>query len=159
MIVPITIGAANLYVARWHRHHAPARGGLFAVAVRRDGALEPHGVAIVGRPVARMLQDGTTCEVVRVATDGSRNACSMLYGACVRAAKALGYRRCITYTLATESGVSLRAVGATATGAVRGCSWDRASRRRTDKSAAQRSDKIQWTLFGESAAQSTETTS
>jgi len=69
------------------------------------------GVAIVGRPVARMLQDGFTAEIVRVATDGTYNACSKLYAACRNAAKALGYRRVFTYTLASESGASLRAAG------------------------------------------------
>jgi hypothetical protein len=108
-------------------------------------------VAIIGRPVARGLQDGTTCEVVRVATDGTRNACSFLYGASKRAAQSLGYRRCITYTLATESGASLRAVGATPDATVKGRSWDTPSRRRSDKSSVQTADKVRWTLFSEDA--------
>jgi hypothetical protein len=69
------------------------------------------GVAIAGRPVARKLQDGATVEVTRTCTDGTKNANSMLYGAITRAAFALGYRRVITYTLASEPGSSLRAVG------------------------------------------------
>jgi hypothetical protein len=69
------------------------------------------GVAVVGRPVARMLDDGQTLEVTRVATDGSPNCCSMLYAAAWQATKALGYRRLITYTQTGESGASLRAAG------------------------------------------------
>lgn len=76
-------------------------------AADEDGVL--RGVAIVGRPVARAYDDGMTLEVNRVASDGATNANSMLYGACARAAFALGYRRLITYTLSTETGSSLRA--------------------------------------------------
>lgn len=144
---PISIRDASAYVARWHRHHIPPRGGLFAVACVLEGAVEPCGVAIVGRPVARRLQDGATCEVVRVATDGTRNTCSFLLGACKRAAQALGYRRCITYTLETESGESLRAVGAIPSGIVKGAEWTSPSRPRTLKSKAQLLNKQRWTLF------------
>ena len=146
-VVPITIGAAKEYVSRCHRHHEPPRGALFAVACQVIGAVEPCGVGIVGRPVARRLQDGLTCEVLRVATDGTRNACSVLLGACKRIAKALGYVRCITYTLAEESGASLRAVGAVPTATVKGASWDTSSRPRVDKGNAQRKDKVRWDLF------------
>lgn len=106
---PLTVSDAKAFVARHHRHNGPPVGGLFAVGVEADGEL--RGVAIVGRPVARPLDDGWTCEVTRVGTDGVRNGCSMLYGACARAAKALGYSRAYTYTLAEESGASLRAAG------------------------------------------------
>ena len=106
---PITLREANAFVAQHHRHHPPARGCVCAVAVNDGTAV--RGVAIVGRPKARMLQDGFTAEVVRVATDGAHNACSMLYGACWRACRALGYRRLVTYTLPEEGGGSLRAAG------------------------------------------------
>jgi hypothetical protein len=105
---PISIQDAKSHVAKWHRHNKPPQGGLFAVAVASDSVC---GVAIVGRPVARRLDDGWSAEIIRVATDGTYNACSILYGACLRAAKALGYRRVFTYTLQSESGASLRAVG------------------------------------------------
>jgi hypothetical protein len=106
---PISLRNAREIVGRWHRHNLPPQGGLFAVAVADcDGVV---GVAIVGRPVARMLDDGFTAEVTRVATEGAPNACSMLYGAASRAAKALGYRKIVTYTLADEPGTSLRASG------------------------------------------------
>ncbi len=100
------------------------------------------GVAVVGRPVARALQDGATAEVIRLATDGMRNACSMLYGACWRAARALGYRRLITYTLATEPGVSLRAAGWTLIGEAGGGIWSRPSRPRDDAHPTQ--GKLRW---------------
>jgi hypothetical protein len=108
-LCPITLREARSRVGEWHRHNLPPRGGLFAVGVSADDALV--GVAIVGRPVARLLDDGYTAEVTRVATRGAPNACSMLYAAATRAAKALGYRRMVTYTLATEPGSSLRASG------------------------------------------------
>ncbi len=105
---PISIADAKAYIAKLHRHNKPPVSGLFAVACE-NGHL--CGVAVVGRPMARALQDGWTCEVIRVATDGARNACSLLYGACRSAARALGYRRVYTYTLKSESGASLRAAG------------------------------------------------
>lgn len=148
-VLPISIQSAKEYVARWHRHSSVPASALFAIACGDPQALEPCGVAIIGRPKARALQDGVTCEVVRCATDGTANACSFLYAAAVRAARALGYKRCITYTLARESGASLRAVGAERTAQVRGRSWTTKTRTRTDKSRAQREDKVRWTLFDE----------
>src|SRR6185437_14364544 len=92
------------------RHHLPPNGGKFALAVA-DETATIRGVAIVAQPVARLLADGWTAEVTRVATDGCPNACSALYGACWRAARAMGYRRLVTYTLASEPGTSLIAGG------------------------------------------------
>jgi hypothetical protein len=109
-VVPITLRAARTYVDQHHRHHPAPPGGLFAAAVF-DTEDQIRGVIIVGRPVARHYQDGRTAEVTRCCTDGARNACSMLYAAAWRAARALGYRRLITYTQAGESGASLRAAG------------------------------------------------
>lgn len=109
-LVPVSQREAKAFCAMWHRHHAPPRGMKFAVgAADGDGIL--RAVAIAGRPVARLLDSGQTVEVTRVASDGTRNACSMLYGACARAAFALGYTRVVTYTQAGESGTSLRAAG------------------------------------------------
>lgn len=109
-LVPVRSRPARAFVGMWHRHHQPPAGMVFAVGVADErGVL--RGVAIVGRPVARMLDNGQTLEVTRTATDGAANANSMLYGAAWRAAKALGYTRLITYTQAGESGASLRAAG------------------------------------------------
>lgn len=127
----MTLKAANILVKQWHRHHRPTQGGLFAVGVEHEG--EIVGAAIIGRPVARMLQDGFTAEVTRCVTDGSKNACSCLYGAAWRACKALGYRRLITYTLASESGSSLKASGWREIGPRGGGSWSVPSRPRVDK--------------------------
>ena len=109
MVIPITLRQAREFVSQHHRHSKPPRGWKFGVGVTVDGALV--GVAAAGRPVARHFDDGLTLEVNRSCTDGTRNANSALYGAVWRAAKAMGYRRAITYTQADESGASLRAVG------------------------------------------------
>ena len=109
-IVPLTLREANEYVGLHHRHHKPVRGHKFSIGVvTEDGTL--HGVAIVGRPVARHYDDGFTFEVNRSCTDGTPNANSALYGAAWRAAKAMGCRRLITYTQEGESGASLRGAG------------------------------------------------
>jgi hypothetical protein len=109
-IVPVSLEDANDFVRRLHRHNKPLPGAKFSIGVAdADGAL--RGVAIVGNPSAPALQDGFLIEIRRVCTDGSRNACSMLYGACRRAAKAMGFWPIITYTLPSEGGASLRAAG------------------------------------------------
>ena len=105
-ITPISLAEANAFVHEYHRHHDPVPGAKFCIACSDDSGV--RGVAIVGRPVARMLDDGWTLEVNRCCTDGARNACSILYGAAWRAARALGYRKLITYTLPEEGGASLR---------------------------------------------------
>ncbi len=110
-IIPVTLDAANEYVWRLHRHKPEKLPGhSFSVGVATaDGVL--CGVAIVGNPSAPALQDGILAEIRRVCTDGTPNACSMLYGTARKAARAMGRRPVITYTLATESGASLRAAG------------------------------------------------
>lgn len=107
-LVPLSLAQANEHVAAWHRHNNPVPGAKFSIGCAdEEGVL--RAVCIVGRPVARHFDDGQTLEVNRVATDGTRNANSMLYGAAARAAFALGYTRVITYIQADESGSSLRA--------------------------------------------------
>lgn len=107
---PISMSDARAFVDRHHRHNTvPGPGMRFATAVYRDDDLA--GVGIAGNPVARMLGDGVTLEIVRVCTDGTPDVCSMIYGALGRVAKALGYRRLITYTLASEPGISPKAAG------------------------------------------------
>ena len=139
-LCPITLKEARAFVAQVHRHHPPPQGGLFAVAAADGDVI--RAVAIIGRPVARQLADGWSAEVTRLASDGARNACSMLYGAAWRAARALGYRRLVTYTLATENGASLRASGFTIVGAVDAKSWHRQSRPRVDTAPLQA--KLRW---------------
>lgn len=125
-----------------HRHHNAPQGGIFAIAVAEGETV--RGVAIVGRPVARMAADGWTAEVVRLCTDGARNAPSMLYRACWRAARAMGYRRCITYTLPEEGGASLRGAGFKLIGTAGGGSWSRANRPRIDTHPTQ--GKLRWEI-------------
>lgn len=106
-IIPITLSTANKFVEENHRHHSSVVGCKFAIGLN-DGE-ELIGVAICGRPVSRYLDDGETLEINRLCTTGTRNACSMLYGACCRVAKAMGYQKVITYILQSEDGASLRA--------------------------------------------------
>ncbi len=110
-VVPLTIKRANEIVSEYHRHNLPTSGGLFAI-----GAMEGEelmGVAIVGRTVARMLDNQFTAEVTRTCTipTAPRNTTSFLYGACRRIAQMMGYKKVITYTLQSESGASLRGAG------------------------------------------------
>ena len=108
-VFPVTFKDACAFVKAHHRHNKPPIGPKFSIALQ--AADEIVGVAMAGRPGARAFDDGLTLEVNRTCTDGTENANSMLYGAIWRAAKAMGYRRCITYTQAEETGASLRAVG------------------------------------------------
>lgn len=142
-ITPINLDEANAFVAEHHRHHRPVVGAKFAVAVS-DGAGQVRGVAIVGRPVARLLDDGWTLEVNRVCTDGARNACGMLYGAAWRASRAMGYKRLITYTLPEEGGSSLRAAGWKLVGRRGGGNWNVPSRPRIDTDSLLRGQKLLW---------------
>lgn len=127
---PLTLRAARTYVNEIHRHHKAPQGGLFAIGAALDGVLV--GCVIVGKPVARMNDDGATAEVTRLASDGSKNVCSLLYAAAWRTARGMGYRRLITYTLVTEPGTSLRAAGWKLIGQAGGGKWSRPSRPRLD---------------------------
>src|ERR1043165_7510272 len=130
--IPLHIREANDFVKQYHRHSLPVTTGKFALGVALDGKLV--GVAIAGRPVARRLDNGKTLEVLRVCTDGTPNANSFLYGRVKRIAALMGYRRTIMYTLAEESGASLRAVGARVVGEVQPQQWNVPSRpRRSQK--------------------------
>ena len=130
-IKPISLKTAQAFVREHHRHNKPPAGHKFSVGLFVDGRL--IGVAVAGRPVARMLDDGETLEVTRTCTDGTRNANSKLYGAITRAAAALGYAKCVTYTQCSETGASLRGAGWTPVAelpARKG--WDTPSRPRGD---------------------------
>lgn len=145
-VVPLKQAEAKAYVRHHHhRHHKPPVGSVFQLGVA-DEAGVIRGVAMVGRPVARSWDDGWTLEVNRVATDGCANAGSALYGAAWRAAKALGWRRLITYTLASESGASLRGAGWRVVGQRQGRSWADASRTRprVDTYEETTQDKLVW---------------
>lgn len=142
MILPCELAEANAFVVQHHRHHGPVVGHKFSLACADEDRIV--GVAIVGRPVARRLDDGVTLEVTRLATDGTPNASSALYGAARRATFALGYRRLVTYTLPSESGSSLKAAGYRCLGEAGGGSWSVPSRPRVDKHPLQR--KLRWEI-------------
>ncbi len=141
-ITPITFEEANAFVAKFHRHHKPMQGCKFCVAVSQEDKVV--GVAIVGRPVARLLDNGWTLEVNRCCTDGTKNACSMLYSSAWKAAKALGYKRLITYTLPEEGGASLKASNWTCLGLRGGGNWNVKSRPRVDTDELLRGQKLLW---------------
>ena len=134
-VVPISLDEANAFIKRYHRHHGKVQGHKFSIACA-DGE-RVCGVVTVGRPVARHLDDGWTLEVTRLCTDGTKNACSLLYAAAWRAARAMGYRRIGTYILDTETGTSLTASGWKCLGKAGGGSWSVPSRPRVDKHPTQ----------------------
>jgi hypothetical protein len=139
-IAPCTVKAATKKVREWHRHLPDIQGGLFAAqCVDPDGNC--LGVAIAGNP-SRVWQGQAKLVIQRVATQGAENACSALYGALCRAAKALGYREVWTYTLPHEPGTSLRAAGFEDMGLTDGGEWDRPSRAR--KPAVKPERKRRW---------------
>jgi hypothetical protein len=134
-VVPIDFSEACEFVRIHHRHHKPPQGHKFSIAVVSGDDVKCRlivGVAMVGRPVARMLDNGLTLEVTRLCTDGTKNACSILYSSAWRAARALGYKKLITYILASESGGSLKASGWKLIGEAGGGSWSRSQRPRID---------------------------
>lgn len=131
-VVPLTLKQANEFVARLHRHHKPVVGHRFSLGAQIGDTLV--GVAIVGRPVARMVSQYSVAEVTRLCTDGTKNACSLLYSACARVAKEMGFESIQTYTLPSEGGASLRASGWVLEGTFGGGDWSRGrSGRRTDQ--------------------------
>ena len=148
---PTSIKDARAFVAALHRHNAAPNGGLFATSVV-DSEDTVRGVAIIATPIAMGNADGWTCEVTRCCTDGSKNACSMLYGAAARAAKALGYKRILTYTLASEPGIALRASGWREVARTKWRPWNHKRRSRSthvtdllgERSKYSQEDKVRW---------------
>lgn len=139
--MPISFAEAKAFVTEHHRHHKPPVGHKFSIGCANSKGIV--GVAVIGRPVARMLDDGRTLEVTRLCTDGTKNACSMLYATAWRAARALGYRKLITYILASEKGASLKAAGYKCVGQCGGGTWDRKSRPRIDKHPIQKKQRFE----------------
>lgn len=131
-LVPLTLRQANDLVDRLHRHHKPVQGHRFSIGAKNSESGQLIGAVIVGRPVARLCDQYTVAEVTRLVTDGTPNACSFLLAAATRAARAMGFSRIQTYTLANEPGTSLRAAGwAEDPITSRGGSWSRPSRPRS----------------------------
>lgn len=144
---PIMQSDAFAFVRAHHRHHSVPVGALWWHAAHGDEG-ELVGVAIVGRPVARRLDDGLTVEVTRLCTVGTDNACSLLYGAARRAAESKGWRRGLTYILDSEfqasRGASCRAAGFVYLGRTKGEQWDRPSRRRPNNTPDEIKHKFGW---------------
>ena len=135
VVRPCELKDANAFIAEHHRHHKPVQGHRFSLGVT-DAAGTLHGAAIVGRPVARLAgSPRDVLEVVRLVTDGTRNACSALYAAAARAGAAMGYRRIQTYILDSETGASLVAAGWVYEGEAGGGQWKHTDGkpRRTDQ--------------------------
>lgn len=141
---PISLKTANAFVLLNHRHNKPVAGHKFSIGLYDDDN-KLIGVAICGRPVARMADDGLTLEVLRVCTDGTRNANSMLYSRVKKIAQVIGYRKVLTYTLKEESGASLKAVGAQKDGIVKPREWTRVKRERGSQDVYKK-EKIRWIL-------------
>ncbi len=121
-IIPVTLRQANDFVTQYHRHHKASKGHKFSIGVSDNGKLV--GVCICGRPVSRCLDDGKTLEVNRLCTDGTKNACSILYAAAFRTATAMGYKKVVTYILESEPGTSLKAAGYRCEGKAGGLEWN-----------------------------------
>ena len=139
-IIPMELSEANAFIKKYHRHHGKVVGHKFSLGLSLGEII--CGVAIIGRPVARGLDDGMTLEVTRCCTNGVKNGCSKLYAAAWRATRALGYKKLVTYTLHDESGVSLTAAGWKIIAKTSGGSWNCKSRPRIDKHPLQQ--KIRW---------------
>lgn len=143
VLVPVTLDEANTFIRMWHRHHKPVPGAKFCIGASVE-LFNLVGVIVVGRPVARHYQDGWTLEVTRCATDGTKNASSMLYGAARRATFALGYRRLITYTRETESGASIRAAGWREIARRQARSWKQSSVARPREDQSEPAPRLLW---------------
>lgn len=130
---PLTLSQANTLIASLHRHHKPVVGHRFSIGAERCGQLV--GAVVVGRPVARMVEQYTVAEVTRLVTDGSLHVCSFLYAAASRAALAMGFEKIQTYILDSEPGTSLKAAGWVMEGRTSGGDWNHSWRkgRRTDQ--------------------------
>ena len=120
-IRPITFRQASDFINKYHRHHKATVGHTFSIGL--CDAAQLVGCAVCGSPVSSHLDDGVTCEINRLCTDGTKNACSKLYGACCRIAKEMGYERIITYILESENGASLKASNFVCDGVAGGTHW------------------------------------
>ena len=142
-LIPVPLKEANAFVTRLHRHHKAVKGHKFSIGLSVDGVIV--GVAIVGRPVSRHLDNGATLEVNRCCTDGTKNACSWLYAKAWRATQSIGYKKLVTYTLPEEGGSSLRGAGWKCLGKAGGGSWSSEGRPRVDLHPTQ--EKLRWERF------------
>lgn len=143
-IVPITFRKASEFVNEHHRHNKASCGHKFSIGLEQDNKL--IGIATAGRPVARALDNGRNIEITRVCVlEGHKNACSMLYGRMKRICQLMGFEKIFTYTLKTESGSSLKAIGARIVGEVIPKSWNTKNRKRKEQEIYKQ-EKFRWEL-------------
>lgn len=143
-LLPISLWEARAFVGKEHRHRKKIRGGKFALGATFKGQLV--GVVIVGRTTGP-TSDRLRAEVTRLATNGHHNACSFLYRRARRVVQAMGYTSLKTYNLTTESGASLRAIGAQREFFVKAREWNRRKRPRAHQGGSQSVDKWRWELI------------
>jgi len=141
--IPLNLNEAAKFVKKYHRHNDPPTRSKFSIGATKEGKLV--GVAIAGRPVARLLNDGRTLEIIRVCTDGTFNANSFLYSRVKKIALLMGYEKVITYTLQEESGASLKAIGAQIEAEVKAKSWNCKGRPRREQEVYKK-PKYRWIL-------------
>lgn len=143
-IIPLSLKEANSFISMFHRHNKKVTGGKFALGCMKENEL--IGVAITGRPVARMLDNKFTLEIIRVCVkEDNPGACSMLYARCKRIGQMMGYTKVITYTLESESGSSLKAIGAKVEDQLKARDWDTPSRHRRHQKVYEQT-KLRWNL-------------
>lgn len=134
-IKPLTLSQANELVEKWHRHHKKVQGHRFSLGLWDESINDYVGAAIVGRPVCNNVEQYGVAEVTRLVTNGTKNACSALYGACARVAKEMGFQKIQTYILQDEPGTSLKA-----------CGWSKEADTGTSNYHLSRKDKCQRTI-------------
>ena len=150
--IPLELKEANQFVDTYHRHNKHTQGHRFSIGLQKNGEL--IGVAIIGRPVARMLQQKGTLEILRVCVkEGNKNANSIIYSRVRKIAQLLGYKKIITYTLKTESQSSLKAIGAQVVAETQPQSWDRKNRHREEQEIYKQ-PKLRWELQQNAEAES-----
>ena len=142
--VSIELKNANRFIAQFHRHNKPVIRAKFQIGLMESEEL--IGIGIVGRPIARMLSNGKTVEILRTCIkEGYPNACSMIYARLKRISQLLGYEKVITYTLQKESQSSLKALGASIVAEVKPQDWNRKNRRRSSQPVYKES-KYRWEI-------------
>lgn len=152
MVRPISLDAARSFIAAHHRHNKPPHRVKFNIGLFVEQVMV--GVCMVGRPVARMLDDGLAAEVVRlcVTDDAPKGACSKLYRQAWRAWKEMGGTRIVTYTLQSESSASLRGAGWLPEAKLRarnGAAWT--NREGREDQAVVREPKVRWVVYAAGA--------
>jgi len=85
-LVPMTIAQAELFLAEHKRHYKVEADPVFAIGLQEG--IDARGAVIVGK------KDGEAV-IAHIYCDGVSEGYTKLYGAAVRAAKALGYTRMV----------------------------------------------------------------